>query len=372
MRINPILIVPTYSYLSSPIIEKLMDLKGLERDMVCLDFYQPRADFGLVPDTEKFKHRENIFPDHDSPSVLEIRGLRKKLLSFLSTLNPELIITFSDITFFARCIKGTRFENRLIVMQPCLLSMQSPTWTRKVFYTISSIVNRFIGCPILRENHSWGEVLDRATYLVWGKVERNSRKIVGTIYECGNYFFESVKPVEILERQNSVLVIVPDLLFYTKEKIETLTSSYSRILESFLDINFYFKYHPRNNLRLSLSDKENYREIPIFSIADADKYEIILASFSNLSVMLRCVHQKVIVFDIGWYVDLKNEYFSRAYFKIPANTNELFEQFCDLRKLNMSNVEPNAYLNTFFPISTDFLQFMDKYFMYPITRIEEQ
>lgn len=359
---KPILVVPTYSYLSYPIIEKFAALKSREQKFVCLDFFQPRADFGLIPESDIFSERKKIYPNQKHLTLSGGRKLQQKLLAYLEEIDPELIFTFSDATFFSRCIKGTRFEELILVVQPCLLSTQAPGLLRKVSYRISSLINRVTGCPILREKHYWGEVLEHATYFVWGRVEKKTRKISGKVYECGDYFLESANSSYLSGSKNSALVIVPDLPYYTNEQFDSLTLSYARILNEFPDISFSFKYHPRNEMRLPLSEKDNYIEIPEFSVSDVCRYGIVLASYSNLTVLIRRIHEKVMVFDIGCYADFSNEYFSQEYFKIAHTEKELVEKFYELKSQDSSESASNTYHESFFPISPEFLTLIVKVF----------
>lgn len=361
MHNKPILVVPTYSYLSYPIIEKLAALASEGRTLACLDFYQPRAEFGLFPESDFFSERKKIYPDG---KYLTLSGgwiLREKLLDYLNELNPEFIFTFSDITLFARCIKGTRFESILFVVQPCLLSRQAPSFLRSAAYRISSVINRITRFPLLREKHYWGEVLDKATYFVWGEAEKKTRKISGKVYECGDFFLDPANSSNLSGSRNSVLVIVPDLPYYTKKQVNSLTASYSHMLDEFPYLTFYFKYHPRNAMRLILSGKKNYAEIEDFPVSSVGCYDIVLTSYSNLSVLIRRIHNKVVFFDIGWYVDFSNEYFGDEYFKIAKTKDELLDKIHELRLLDVSDFTENSYHESFFFVSSEFLTFLEEH-----------
>ncbi len=364
------LFVPTYNYLSSPIIEKLAILKHFNTTLFCLDFYQPRADFGLFPDTSMFSSRKKIYPANGIPGILEMIRLRDKLIHYLNELDPDLIITFSDVTFFARCIKGTPFEAKLLVIQPCLLSPQPPKWQKKFIYSMSKLANMVLACPVFREKHYWGELLERASYCVWSKVEQKSRKVAGKVHYCGSFFMDLPHPstIRASTNQNSALVIVPDLPYYTKAQIDLLTLSYARVMKACPEIIFDFKYHPRNTERLPLEGCTNYREIQKFTASDSVNYEVIISAYSNLAVTLRCVHQKILIFDLGWYADSIMTYLSPEYFGMPKSAEELVDQLLTLKSQITPDTTSNDYVDNFFLISPDFINIIQKYFSHSPTR----
>lgn len=366
MTSKTVLFVPTYNYLSSPIIERLAKLKHSNTTLVCLDFYQPRADFGLLPETNIFSSRKSIYPSNRNTGVLKMKRLQDQLVQYLNELDPELIISFSDVTFFARCIKGTCFEDKLLVIQPCLLSLQPPNWQKKLIYSIGKMANTVLACPVFREKHYWGELLDRASYCVWSKVEQESRKIAGKVHYCGNFFMDMPYPsdISISINKNSALVLVPDLPYYTKAQLDSLTLSYSRVMEACPETMFEFKYHPRNIERLPLTGYANYKEIYQFSPNNFVNYEVIISAYSNLAVTLRCIHQKILIFDHGWYADPTNPYLSPDYFGMPKSSVELVDQFLALKSRIIPDLTSNDYVDDLFMISTDFFVRIEEYFNY--------
>lgn len=359
-----VLVVPTYNYLSYPIVEKLGAIKHDDTELVCLEFYQPRADFGPFPETPLFSRVQRIHPDKTKPGILEMRYLRRRLINYLEDLNPQCIVTFSDVTFFARCVKGTRFESLLLIIQPCLLSAQPPTPVKRVIYGIGRLLNKIFACPIYRERHYWGELLNQASYCIWSNVEQKTRKMAGKICHCGNFFFDLPDVVFPLEDTDRVLVLVPDLPYYVKSELESLVVSFSRLLRAWPSITFEFKYHPRNADRLPLSDHPNYQELCEFSIPDVARYDMIVSAYSNLAVTLRCLHPKVIIFDLGWYADSGIPYLGPEFFRIPKSGDSLLEHFVALKEESRA-VEANDYLSTLFSISPGFAKCIEEYFSAP-------
>lgn len=299
-----------------------------------------------------------------------MRRLRNQLMHYLDELDPELIITFSDVTFFARCIKGTPFETKLLVIQPCLLSPHPPKWRKMLIYSMGKLANRVLACPVFREKHYWGELLERASYCVWSKVEQKSRKFAGKVHYCGSFFMDLPHPSTTQDsaNQNSALVIVPDLPYYTKAQIDLLTLSYARVMEACPETIFDFKYHPRNTERLPLEGYANYREIQKFSASDSVNYEVIVSAYSNLAVTLRCVHQKILIFDLGWYADSTIAYLSPEYFGMPRSAEELVDQLLTLKNQATPDSMSNDYVNNFFSISSDFIDSIQNYFSHSPTR----
>lgn len=355
-----VLFVPTYNYLSRPIIEKLINRKREETIFYCLEVYQPRASFGAFDSSSLPIDHIRIFPDNQKVTLNAMRQLYKRILIFLEELDPAVIITFSDVTFFARTIKQTRFESRVIVMQPSLLSNIPATFTKRIILQSGVLLNKIFNVPLFRTKNGWGELLTQANYMIWSKVELEYRNILGYVSFCGSLLLNTA--IERQNLDNSVLVVVPDLPYYNAEQIFSLTQLYEEVLQKFPNLLFEFKYHPSNKARLPLLSFHNYKEIETINFEKLLKYEFIISAYSALLVQMRILHPFIIIYDLGSYSNFKIAYCNDTrFFYMPQNSEELCQSIDSIRN-NRIYSKNSEYESFYFLIDKKCITLLQPYF----------
>jgi hypothetical protein len=339
---NSILIVPTYNYLCDPLIHKVHEMFGCNNEFHWINLVESKASFGNtkssgLPVVTSFTLKSK------SLNGLYNIAAKKRLLKHLNSINPKHIVTFSDVTSFANFIKGSKFESRVIVIQPCLLDMRKTSWKTFILFILRRFLDKLVSRGGMKSRHAWGDTLLKATFLVWSDIERTflefkGRKVLVSGPEV--YCFPHKKNVN---KTHDVVVIAPHFNLY---KSGQLVSEYfftlMKIIDKMPEYHFKIKYHPANNVLIpTLSGVEVIAELDDIQLEEAI---FVLCGYSNVAIMASFLNDSVFIMDTKYY---SNPYINSNNFFI-VDKDDLGDFYSSL-----DNKKP-SHLTNYFVASDEF------------------
>lgn len=323
---NSIIIAPTYRYLSNPIISKLeAELRDKYRISI-VDFYETRRIFCLSGKIESACQIHRFQMQGSVWSLKRQYHLKKELFEFLEVNNPRWIITFSDVTVFSRLIKKSKFSSRLILIQPCLLDFMKYTFLQVAKLKVANLLNAVLPLPVFKEERSWGYSNKQGYQLIWSHLEAQEMQGSGQNYICGDYFVSSNYTTNISIRcDKKILVILPDLNFYTQSLRNEYEKTFLEIVKKLKDHKFLIKYHPLNKHKFDFEKKLNISELQTVDLEQLSNFSAIISCVSNLAIELRKHHEKICIFDLMSFNVRGQKYFDKNFFHFSTNVTEITE-----------------------------------------------
>lgn len=286
---NRVLFVQTYDYLSEPIISKYLKENNV-KDYRILFINDKKYSFKKINSDFEVDEVKNF-------GFLHYRAFSNNLFKYIDEICPTKIITFSDTTLFARAIQGSDYESILTIIQPCLLSYK---FTFRLFIRClcGLVLNKIMNISYFQTKMYWGQLLKNATYQLWFEYEPLAKVINAKKQFIGYRYIRELKVTENASSKN-ILVIAPDFSFYSKNQKEEYENELNKILID--DQLIFVKYHPNSNFRLSSKNYSIYNDSPL-------EVKCVICSFTNLYLSIRKNCKRVIMYDIGDYVDTKSVY----------------------------------------------------------------
>jgi hypothetical protein len=305
-----ILLVPTYNYLCDPLLDRIHDIYTGGR-FHWIDIEEPRADYGKIsspriPIESRYLLKSSTFNGFQNEKQ------KKTLLRHLNEINPDVIITFSDATVFARFIKNTVYEKRVIVIQPCLLDLTKNSLKLSFLYLIRKIANLFLARGGLKDQNKWGATLRNATLFVWSDIEKKFIEGNGgenRVIKSGSGLADFPKK-KGLATSSDVIVIAPDFNFYESAgMVSNYFNSLQVIVEYFDKYNFKIKYHPLNKINV-----RKMKGVEVVSNLDnsiIESAKFIVSGVSNLVITSSFLNKNIFILDSKKY---ENPYITQENF----------------------------------------------------------
>lgn len=294
-----IVIAPTYNYLCEPLIDKVIELFGKENTFHLINLSEENASYGITNIDSTLISSSYDFKSKSLNGLTNIIE-KRKLLRHLKEISPSHIITFSDVTSFARFIKGSEHEKKTIVIQPCLLDMRELSIRQKGIYLLRKLVNKTIAQGGIKSNSAFGETLKNSTYLVWSKIERDfliNKRVNVLISGKDMTTFPNRKN---LKKSKDVIVIAPHFNLYNSKKlVDDYFSSLSKIIKNTPNFNFKIKYHPTNTIqtpnieRAQILNKLNNEQL--------EKSAFIISGHSNLAIISSFLNDDIFILEAKKY-----------------------------------------------------------------------
>ncbi|WP_157369181.1 hypothetical protein [Algicola sagamiensis] len=295
-----ILIVPTYNYLSAPLIDKVIRFFGENHQYALLTHHEHGANFGELERDVRDRFSIDIQFRQPKRQLLGDKRTQQKMLRWVENYNPIRIVTFSDITLFSRAMKGTEFEQKMLVIQPCLLNQSPMSWKQQIKRIVNWSLNLCIGAPIRNIDAFWGKGLARATYIVWGNIELEFYQQARNFIRGGLRFsalLDELKMNSDIEKQTSreIVIIAPDFNFYESQKQVDAYFAELKKLCAVSKFTVSIKYHPLN--QRSLPEIPNLTVLSELPLSRIRRCSIVISGYSNLAISARCLNPNIYIFD---------------------------------------------------------------------------
>ena len=280
-------------YLSYPqfkaIISELSDFKKL-----LLNVNEP--DVGKIDDNYiKEKNASKIFDIYiKTREIKQFQFSRfqlylkyKKLLTkYLYKINPDAIITCSDLSISARVMFSWCKKNRVpyIILQPSFIE-GIPEKYGLVKIAKFIVINKILGIPVYRRQNLYGHESQKSYLFLWGKhfIKNPKRK---NLFILGNSAFDNLFKNFIAERikKNTILICTENLDFFGKEIFDQVNNIYLEAIKSKPEINFYIKVHPREPIEKyeKIFPKSKFPNVKV--VKNQDLYELFKLSDIQITV----------------------------------------------------------------------------------------
>jgi len=302
-----IIFIPTYIYLSTPILEKLVD-KFKNYETIYLDTEDEynnnknsqefRKKFTKVIDfSHYFSYENNLI------KLIKMIKLQYKIKKFLEEEKPSVIITTSDLSFSVRIIKKFFPDIKIIIVQSALFT--NNTFPISKFQKIKYFIfNKICNLPIVqRQNHFANEYRD--TYiLLWGEYfkkflseehQKEKIKIIGDItldkfpIDKNNKLKKEILVKNNFSLNSNIITVCTGAYgnLVSKKLLNNLYEIYFEIIERCNDTFFIIKPHPREKNNILINKVSNFKNV---IISNENLYEIFqytdihISSFSRTAL----------------------------------------------------------------------------------------
>ncbi len=201
-------------------------------------------------------------------SFKSYRNYKKLLIKYLNKIHPDAIISgndsqVSDRVMFSWCKKK---KVPFIVLQPSFIGSVLPErfgLIKKVKYVL---INKILGIPKYRKFDIYGNESQKSYLFLWGKyfIQNPKRKrmiIIGN--PAFDELFKSFPPERKIKKK-VIICTQPylDLIFGKGTEKKTM-DIYLEAIKSKLEVEFYIKIHPRENMEkyLKIFPKSKYPNV---------------------------------------------------------------------------------------------------------------
>ena len=332
--------VPGLPHLSDPILRELSRI--IECDLKVAKF----PDFGGVfhevshPNIQKFEISNQInfdYLDFLSPkNILRelkwvitgqkrryIKGLRNGLIGQLESLDPSVIYSTSDQNLFIYLLIGSKFESRIVIIQPALITFRRKGIKDAFIFGGMKLLNRLDSVRSRPEEINWGQTLCDGTAFVWSELELVS-KVKSATYISGNLFMEELNLNSLAEGNNQLLIIAPNLSVENLLTRENYLRNIRRICLEFPTLEIIYRSHPSDS---SITDLDSIPNLKKSRSLDTNGMlpRAIISSTSALVVQLRLFVSNITIFDQGKFAKYGGPYFSEEYFNVTNNIENLLD-----------------------------------------------
>ncbi|MEE9379250.1 MAG: hypothetical protein V3V33_14600 [Candidatus Lokiarchaeia archaeon] len=221
-------------------------------------------------------------------SLNNFRKYKKKIFEYLYKINPNAIISGSDLSGSDRILFLWCRRNKIpfIIIQPSFISAFPAKYglVRNFKYII---VNRIFNLPVYQKQDIFGNESQKSHLFLWGEyfISNPKRK---NCYILGNPAFDKLFKSFSPERKikNSILICTDNLPAHIvgEKYLKLVNQTFQKAFGSKPEILFYFKVHPRESIEKykKLFPKDKFLNVEI--IKDRDIYELINLSDIQISV----------------------------------------------------------------------------------------
>jgi hypothetical protein len=283
---------------------------------------------------------------------------RVRLLERLEELNPSVIYATSDQNLFIYFLIGTKFEKRVVIVQPALITFRRKGIRDLLILGGMKLLNRLDRVRSRPEELNWGSTLKQGTAFMWSSLEA-IENIACKCLVSGGLFMESSTAQVLPPAEDYVLIIAPNL----SVESEDFCSSYIRdilwICNELPGVKFTYRRHPSDTTPMALGQTGNIKESRNDLFSD-HLPRAVISSASALAVQVRRQVRHIAIFDNGKFAKYGGPYFSDRYFFVDKNpqhvveyVGELFRDNTFLKTPSIERIsEPNSsdpYLELFIP-----------------------
>lgn len=193
--------------------------------------------------------------------IQNYKNYQKKILAKLELIKPKAIISCSDMTLSDRIISSWCLNNNVpfIIIQPAVLGGEHSFGEKSLGrYSLKHqakrvILKRFIGVPLLRRQHLFGNESQRTHLLFWSEYfvrnpDRKKTTFVGN--PAYDELFKKFQNNNSRTLKNNILICTQDIeQYYGQEKVEQIIDMYKKAITSNPELGFYIKVHPRESIQ---------------------------------------------------------------------------------------------------------------------------
>ena len=233
----------------------------------------------------KIKYKKEVRFD----SFKSYRYYKKILTEFLSKINPDAIISGSDLAVSDRVSFSWCRKNKVpfIVLQPSFLEGGFPEKYGLIKITRNIIINKIFGIPAYRKFNIYGSESQKSYLFLWGtyfiKNPKRKRMII-----TGNPVFDSLFRSFSPERipKNKVIICTQSYLdeIFGQNTEKKVHNIYLEAIKSKPEIEFYIKVHPREPIEkyLKIFPKSKFSNVRVCK--NKDLYELFKLCDLQISV----------------------------------------------------------------------------------------
>ena len=214
------------------------------------------------------------------------KNYKKYLTKYLYKINPNVIISSSDLTMSYRVIISWCRKNKVpfIILQPSFIE-GIPEKYGLIKIAKYIIINKVLGLPVYRKQNLYGNESQKSYLFLWGKrfVLNPKRK---NMFILGNPAFDSLFSNFSADRRikNAIVICTENLDFYGKEIFNQVNDIYLEAIKLKPDIKFYVKIHPRETIEKYEEIFPKHRFPNIIIVKNQDLYEIFKICDIQISV----------------------------------------------------------------------------------------
>ena len=217
---------------------------------------------------------------------------KKSLTNYLYKINPNLIITSSDMATSHRVMFSWCKRNKVpyIILQPSFIE-GIPQKYGLIKRAKHLVVNKVFGLPVYRKQSLYGNESQKSFLFIWGKyfINNPNRK---NMFILGNPAFDALFNNFNTKREikKKILICTESLDFFGKEIFNKVNDIYLEAIKSKPDLTFYVKVHPREAIEKyeTIFPKSKFPNVKV--VKNIDLYELFnlcdiqlsVASFSSI------------------------------------------------------------------------------------------
>jgi hypothetical protein len=252
-----------------------------------------------------------------------IKVLRNGLLRQLETLDPSVIYATSDQNLFIYLLIGSKFESRIVIIQPALITFRRKGLKDAFIFGGMKVLNRLDSVRSRPEEINWGQTLCDGAAFVWSELELVS-KIKSKTYISGNLFMEELNLDSFKESNNQLLIVAPNLSVEDIVIRENYLNNIKRICIEFPTLEIIYRSHPSDSYDIDLESIPNLKESRSLD-SNGMIPKAIISGTSALVVQLRLFVSNITIFDQGKFAKYGGPYFSEHYFNITNNVENVLD-----------------------------------------------
>lgn len=193
--------------------------------------------------------------------IQNYKNYQEKILAKLKLIKPKVIVSCSDMTLSDRIISSWCLNNNVpfIIIQPAILGGEHSFGKKSLGrYSLKHqvkrvILKRFIGVPLLRRQHLFGNESQQTHLFLWSEYfaknpDRKNTTFVGN--PAYDELFNKFRKKKSRTLKNKILICTQNIeQYYAPEKVEQVTQMYKKAITSNPELGFYIKVHPRESIQ---------------------------------------------------------------------------------------------------------------------------
>ena len=339
-----IIYLQTLEHLDGPVISRIQALLKPDIALETFDFYG-RFDFDIAMKDREAKFTQlnrltflrNDIYNTKFKSIKELAKLRPKitryakvlrqyqtqLLEYLNQKNPTWIFVASDHNMTLDLISKSKLMDKVVVIQPALITYRRPSIKSKIKNLFYRAVNGVYRMPIYELGYNWGDRKYKAKYLLWSHLESQNRYSRSSL--CGDLFLEDIKEItfSVSNTLHTILIILPNLSIEKAEVRENYIRTLSQVSADLESTQFVLRWHPSDIPSNDFEGLENFCNFDQHLLRRDSKFDYVISSVSALAINVRRKTENVLIYHPGEYGYLGGHYINSEYFQICRNREDI-------------------------------------------------
>jgi hypothetical protein len=285
-----------------------------------------------------------------------LRRYQTELVNFLEERNPDVVVLTSDHNFSLDLLNQTSLLERVVIIQPALITWRRTTIKFRVKDLFFRAVNRLYQLPIYTVGYNWGDKKYNCKYLLWSQLEDPTN--FSNMGLCGDVFMENFSNLNFSNSSeiSSILIILPNLSLEQSAEREFYVSTLVRLGESLPNVNFILRWHPSDSFSNEFEQVRNFSNFEDDARSESYNFDYVVSSVSALAINLRRRTPNLLIFHPGQFGRLGGGYITSEFFQICTDLEDILialgsnhvSNKKDFRALFRLDEPSKAFLSRFF------------------------